>query len=419
MARGRRRSARRSTGFTLIELLVVVAIIALLISILLPSLSRARELSRRTACAANMGAFARASLIYAEGNAGVLPTAEVPTGNLGRDAKRLVSGIRVGANALHKDQFSGDSLPGRSSLSPASNTRGWYKLLRGGSKSYLQPKQLICPSSRTLKHRPDGPQVSVYSSTGVPYDRYDFNGGLTELGEGTASTGANEMTEWSYSFAMNLQYSNFSGNTVFQGLAQNVTVGQKLMNTQDPGKPIAADRNPYSNYVASVTSSNVTLPAGGSVTVLEGIYTYNFNNGNPVMGFSQPPYMGMTKTRTVPGLSSGGNTVTTQQDYVNELRGGKSANSRNHSQAGQNVAYLDGHAKWAQTPKAGVDEDSIWSSWAYSAGSSPNFVPCKATATDTTNTPCDMVPPNSGTDSYLYGLMRPLPGWNTDVVLIP
>jgi prepilin-type N-terminal cleavage/methylation domain-containing protein len=55
---------RRKTGFTLIELLVVVAIIALLISILLPSLKRAREQAKTVVCMANLKSIVTSSLIY-------------------------------------------------------------------------------------------------------------------------------------------------------------------------------------------------------------------------------------------------------------------------------------------------------------------------------------------------------------------
>ncbi len=55
----------RKTGFTLIELLVVVAIIALLISILLPSLSGAKRVARRVACGSNLRQIGLAMNAYA------------------------------------------------------------------------------------------------------------------------------------------------------------------------------------------------------------------------------------------------------------------------------------------------------------------------------------------------------------------
>lgn len=56
------RGARR--GFTLIELLVVVAIVAILISIVLPALAAAREAGKQTRCLANMREIARAMTLY-------------------------------------------------------------------------------------------------------------------------------------------------------------------------------------------------------------------------------------------------------------------------------------------------------------------------------------------------------------------
>ncbi|MEP0848429.1 MAG: prepilin-type N-terminal cleavage/methylation domain-containing protein [Phycisphaerae bacterium] len=55
----------RRRGFTIIELLVVIAIIALLISLLLPSLQRAREQSRRTYCLTNLRSIGQAAQEYA------------------------------------------------------------------------------------------------------------------------------------------------------------------------------------------------------------------------------------------------------------------------------------------------------------------------------------------------------------------
>lgn len=67
---GRRLHGR---GFTLIEILVVVAIIALLVSILLPSLSRAREQARRAQCGSNIRQQIMACFMYAQNNRGNMP----------------------------------------------------------------------------------------------------------------------------------------------------------------------------------------------------------------------------------------------------------------------------------------------------------------------------------------------------------
>lgn len=66
-------------GFTLIELLVVVAIIAVLIAILLPSLSKAREMTRRSMCASGMRQIAMMVTVYIEEQNDMLPWEPAPS----------------------------------------------------------------------------------------------------------------------------------------------------------------------------------------------------------------------------------------------------------------------------------------------------------------------------------------------------
>lgn len=64
---------RSRFGFTLIELLVVISIIALLIGILLPALSRARDSSNSVFCLNNVRGLMSAEIQYANENKGLLP----------------------------------------------------------------------------------------------------------------------------------------------------------------------------------------------------------------------------------------------------------------------------------------------------------------------------------------------------------
>jgi type II secretory pathway pseudopilin PulG len=74
----RAKSARSRFAFSLVELLVVIGIIAVLIGVLLPTLTKAREQANRTKCLSNLRTIGQAMLMYANAHRDRLPNMNPP-----------------------------------------------------------------------------------------------------------------------------------------------------------------------------------------------------------------------------------------------------------------------------------------------------------------------------------------------------
>jgi len=134
----------RRKGFTLVELLVVIGIIALLISILMPTLGRAREQANWVKCLSNMRQLGQAFIMYTGSNKGRFP---LPAASGAAEDWIYWEDMPVGANATTHN----DRPLERSAIAP----------YLGGTVS---PEVFRCPSDDINSRRPGSNYRFSYSA---------------------------------------------------------------------------------------------------------------------------------------------------------------------------------------------------------------------------------------------------------------
>lgn len=143
-------SKRSRRGFTLIELLVVVAIIALLISILLPALSRAKEQARISTCLSNLRGIGLAANQYLFSGRNLDLPWVLPWGDY------YVEGEVYEISGWITEFIWGGTFPW-------ADRRDWFNM--GGQGGYTADTYEVRP-----KHRPLNP----YLSPDVSWDRHQY-----------------------------------------------------------------------------------------------------------------------------------------------------------------------------------------------------------------------------------------------------
>ncbi len=125
-------------GFTLVELLVVIGIIAVLISILLPALAKARFQATLTECASNQRQLGAAMLMYANNNRGLLPRFDLLAGG----GQANLSDLLGGPDGFFSYFNSKYKLPKNVLFCPAGNT-DTYDFIFNHWNTGIRPMQAI------------------------------------------------------------------------------------------------------------------------------------------------------------------------------------------------------------------------------------------------------------------------------------
>ena len=297
----------KKKGFTLVELLVVVAIIALLVAILAPALSRVKQHAERVVCGTNLKGLGNSFAVYAAGFGGGYPLqGDSPPSPPGHKWDWRTNGW----------QQSGD----KNWAEPGTITVGasLYLLIR---ETDVTPKQFVCPSSDQRPYKGE----NAGGDTGEALDiveLWDF--GMYAENSAGPGIGPQHGPCNHVSYSYQLPYDTVPGDN-FSAYPPD--------SSADASMAIMADRNPhYDPKLTYIPIASMKQDPDASETYVSFVAYIDFRDTLPDGG-PNPAW----------------------ERWMVEI-----GNAQPHLRQGQEILWGDGHATFRRRPDVGVKNDNIY-----------------------------------------------------------